>query len=210
MLKLEVLISGQMGNNVPVLYDDTSRKAIVFDPSFSTEIVLAFVQAEKLIVETILLTHGHFDHFAGLAFLNVNLPSKPKLGLHRDDLALFLDGGGSKKFRIPVELPAQPDFFIEDGKHFSLGEDTFEARSTPGHTPGSVVFYIPKLVTALCGDLIFYHGVGRTDLEGGSHEALVESIQRKVFTLPMDTVLIPGHGELTTVQEEIAKNPFIT
>jgi hydroxyacylglutathione hydrolase len=210
MLMLKVLLSGQMGNNVPILYDEVSREAIVFDPSFSPEIVLTFIQAEKLTVETIFLTHGHVDHFAGLAFLNANLPAKPKLGLHRDDLSLFLDGGGAKKFRIPVELPDAPDFFMEDRQHFSLGESTFEARTTPGHTPGSVVFYIPELATALCGDLIFYHGVGRTDLEGGSQAALVDSIKQQVFTLPLDTVLVPGHGDFTTVQEEIINNPFIS
>lgn len=208
-LKLEVLVCGQMGNNVPILFDDVTKEAVIVDPSFSPDMVLAYLQEHKLNVRKIFLTHGHVDHFAGLAYLKANLPEKPEVGLHRDDLALFLDGGGGKKFRIPVDLPAKPDFFIENGQHFTLGKGEFEARTTPGHTPGSVIYFIPELATAICGDLIFYHGVGRTDLEGGSHASLVESIQRQVFTLPAETVLIPGHGDFTSVKEEIANNPFL-
>ena len=207
--KVWVISTGMMGNNVCIVMDEDHREAIVVDPSFEPEIVLDFLQYHELSVPMILLTHGHFDHFVGVNYLMTMLPQKPKLGIHRDDLALMLDGGESKGLNIPLLPPGEPDFFLEDQQVLTLGDISILVRLTPGHTPGSVIFYMADLKTAICGDLIFRHGVGRTDLLGGSETALLSSIRSHVFTLPPDTRLIPGHGEETTVQEEMQNNPFL-
>ncbi len=208
-LQIKVFQTGQLGNNVCLLYEETSRKAIVFDPSYEPQVVLTFIQENILMVESILLTHGHFDHFAGAAFLLSNLGNSPRLGMHAGDLDLLRDGGGSKEFHMPVFLPRDPDFFVSHGQALMFEQHAIQVISTPGHTQGSVVYYVPELETVICGDLIFYHSVGRTDLYSSSPSALVESIRTKIFTLPSQTRLIPGHGPLTSVAEEIANNPYV-
>ena len=207
-LKLEVMVTGPLNNNVSILYDDATNKSLVFDPSFGPEALLDFIQQHGLIVESILLTHGHFDHFAGVRWLESKLPQRPALGMHRNDLELMRKGGASKNFYMPVPPPDDPDFFVEDGQVLHLGTYPIEVRLAPGHTAGSVIFFIEDLDCAVCGDVIFYHGIGRTDFEGGDYDTLIMSIERQVFTLSPETRLIPGHGEETTVREEITYSPF--
>ena len=208
-LQLNVLCSSQMGNNVVILHDETTRRAIIIDPSFDPEDVLAFVKENSLTVDMILFTHGHFDHFAGLAYLLAKLLPVPKVGLHKADLALWQVGGGSLHFRIPIDHPADPDLYLSDEQTFELGNEGITVRHTPGHSPGSVIFYIESLKTAVVGDLIFKQGIGRTDLDGGSFDELKTSIETRVFTLPAETKLIPGHGPMTTVESEMRLNPYV-
>ncbi|MDP3683226.1 MAG: MBL fold metallo-hydrolase [Ignavibacteria bacterium] len=208
-IKIKVFSTGPLGNSVVFLIDEESREAIVVDPSYEPEIALDFINEQELKVKMILLTHGHFDHFAGVNYLNSKLLKKPKMGMHRDDLELLRDGGGSKEFHMPVLPPDDSDLFLEDKMELMLGDAAIQVRLAPGHTAGSVVFYIAAAKTAVCGDVIFYHSVGRTDMAGGSHERLIESIRKQVLTLPPETRLIPGHGEETTVREEMLYNPFL-
>lgn len=208
-IKVWVFSTGQLSNNVVFLIDEESKDAIVVDPSYEPEIMLDFINDEQLKVKMILLTHGHFDHFAGVNYLISKLPEKPQLAMHRDDLELLKDGGGSKEFHMPVLPPNDPDIFLEDQTEMKFAGASIQVRLAPGHTPGSVIFYVPDAKTAICGDVIFFHSVGRTDMAGGSHETLIESIRKQVLTLPQDTRLIPGHGEETTVREEMLHNPFL-
>jgi len=208
-IKVWVFSTGQLSNNVVFLIDEESKETIIVDPSYEPEIMLDFINDEQLTIKMILLTHGHFDHFAGVNYLISKLPEKPQLAMHRDDLELLKDGGGSKEFHMPVLPPDDPDIFLEDQMELKFAGASIQVRLAPGHTPGSVIFYIPDVKTAICGDVIFYHSVGRTDMAGGSHEALIESIRKQVLTLPQNTRLIPGHGEETTVHEEMLHNPFL-
>ncbi len=207
-LQIKEFCSSPLENNVILLFDDTG-KSILFDPSFVIEDVYEFIKNKKLSVEKILFTHGHFDHFAGLAFLLSKISPAPQVGLHPADLEIWRDGGGSRHFRMLINPPCDPDLFLEDGQKIALGESQVEVRHTPGHSPGSVTFYIPNLKTALVGDLLFHRGIGRTDLDGGNFQALKNSVHTQIFTLPVDTVLIPGHGPHTTVKEEMENNPFV-
>ncbi len=192
-----------------LVFDDSTKECFLFDPSFGIEDVLKVTEQEKLTVKAVLFTHGHFDHFAGLSYLLSKLPNEPKIGLHADDLAIWRDGGGSKQFRALIEPPCDPNLMLEDGQHLDLGKSEIEIRHTPGHSPGSVIYYIPDSSTAIVGDLIFHRGIGRTDLDGGSFKALKESVQTQVFSLPPGTRLIPGHGPDTKVAEEMKSNPYV-
>jgi len=209
-IKVHLLSSGPLENNVIILEDEETREGIIFDPSFSPEETLSLVENEKIRISSILFTHGHFDHFAGLSYLLAKIYPTPRVGLHAADLKLWREGGGSVQFRIPIDLPTDPDFLLEHGQQLPLGKDTIEVRHTPGHSPGSVIFHIPSIKTAIVGDLIFRHGVGRTDLDGGSFADLKNSIETQVFTLPAETILIPGHGPKTTVAEEMRSNPYVS
>ena len=207
-LKIDTFTSSMMSSNVVILHDDETRHAIIMDPSFEPEQVLTFINNNSLSVEMILCTHGHFDHFAGLAYLLTKLHPKPKVGLHESDLALWRAGGGAVHFRIPIAVPEDPDIFLTENQTIHLGDGQIQIRHTPGHSPGSVVFYMESLHTAVVGDLIFHQGVGRTDLPGGSFEVLKNSIITQIFSLPPQTVLIPGHGPFTTVESEMQLNPY--
>jgi glyoxylase-like metal-dependent hydrolase (beta-lactamase superfamily II) len=208
-LNLKVFCTGPLQNNVILITDEFSKESILIDPSLDPEAVARYIVKEGLILKFILFTHGHFDHFAGLSYLSSKIYPGPKTGLHKDDLNLWQDGGGSRQFRVPINIPGDPDFFLDHGQKVMLAGHEIEVRHTPGHSPGSVIFYIQECQTALVGDLIFHLGVGRTDLDGGSFKALKQSILTQVFTLPPDTVLIPGHGPETTVAEEMESNPYL-
>jgi glyoxylase-like metal-dependent hydrolase (beta-lactamase superfamily II) len=208
-LKLRLQISGPLENNVIILQDEDSGEGMLFDPSFDPGKVLSVIENDKISITTILFTHGHFDHFAGLAFLLTSLKTAPRIALHPGDFDLWQQGGGSIQFRIPIEFPANPDLQLEHGQRLTLGKHEVEVRHTPGHSPGSVIFHIPVIQTAIVGDLIFHHGGGRTDLDGGSFAALKKSIETQVFTLPPGTILIPGHGPNTSVAEEMRYNPYV-
>jgi glyoxylase-like metal-dependent hydrolase (beta-lactamase superfamily II) len=108
-----------------------------------------------------------------------------------------------------MDIPGDPDLILKSGEKISLGESEIEVRHTPGHTPGSVTFYIQKLHAAFVGDLIFHRSIGRTDLDGGSFHTLKNSVKTQIFTLPEETTLFPGHGPATTVKEEMETNPFV-
>lgn len=208
-LQIKVFCAGPLQNNVILIFDDSSKECFLFDPSFGIEEILRILDQEKLKVKAVLFTHGHFDHFAGLSYLLSKLPTEPEIGLHADDLAIWRDGGGSRQFRALIEPPCDPNITLKDGQHLILGKSEIEIRHTPGHSPGSVIYYVPDLNTAIVGDLIFHRGVGRTDLDGGSFKSLKESVHSRVFTLPPETILIPGHGPNTTVAEEMEYNPYV-
>ena len=208
-LKLQLVNTGPLDNNMILLFDEESKQGVIFDPSFDPDQMLQVVTDQKIAVDSILFTHGHFDHFAGLAYLLAKLTPTPKVGLHKSDLKIWQEGGGSVHFRIPIDLPPDPDLMLEHGQKIPIGKFEIQVRHTPGHSPGSVIFYIPSLSTAVVGDLIFKQGIGRTDLDGGSFPELVNSISTQVFSLPAQTVLIPGHGPNTTVADEQKYNPYV-
>jgi glyoxylase-like metal-dependent hydrolase (beta-lactamase superfamily II) len=207
-LEFKVFTLGQMQNNTIVLYDQEIKKGLIIDPSFQNQPILDFVNEKELEIEMILCTHAHFDHFAGVPFLAESLKPRPKIAINKKDLTRWKDGGGSKEFNFLLQLPEDPDIFLSDGERILLGASEIEIREVPGHSPGSIIFYAPTLGVAFCGDAIFRENIGRTDLADGNHEQLLASIRKQVFTLPDNTVLIPGHGKSTTVSHEKEFNPF--
>ena len=208
-LQIKAFSLGQLQNNIFVIFDESTKEAIIVDPSFQNQPILDFVNESSLVVKLILCTHAHFDHIAGVALTAESLTPRPKIALNQKDLALWLDGGGSKHFNFLIKLPPQPDQFLTHGQILLLGKDQLEIREVPGHSPGSIILYIPSLKTALCGDAIFRESIGRTDLADGDHELLLSSIRAQVFTLPDETVLLPGHGASTTVAHEKRFNPYL-
>jgi glyoxylase-like metal-dependent hydrolase (beta-lactamase superfamily II) len=208
-LQIKEFSLGQLQNNTFVIFDESSKQAMIVDPSFQNQPILDFVKETSLAVESILCTHGHFDHFAGVALTAESLTPRPQILLNEKDLALWEGGGGSKQFNFLIKLPPRPDQFITHGQVLQLGKEQLQIREVPGHSPGSVILYIPTLKTAICGDAIFRESIGRTDLEDGDHELLLTSIREQIFTLPDETVLLPGHGAHTTVAHEKRFNPYL-
>jgi len=208
-LKILTLQLGPMENNTYLVADEQTGKAVVIDPSFDSDIVLTEAKKHGWSLEGIWLTHAHFDHIAGVKSL-VDSSSNPlPVGLHPEDLALWQQGGGARTFGLHVDPGPAPEILFSDKQQLQLGESTLQVRHTPGHTAGHVIFYAAADTTVFCGDVIFYHGVGRTDLPGGNHSLLLQSIRDCILNLPGQTRLLSGHGPETTVEEEAAENPFL-
>ncbi len=198
---------GPMQNNTYLLYNPETNQAAVVDPTFDSQKVAEKIFNDKIELTQIWLTHAHFDHVAGVR-LFTQFSDHVDLYLHPDDLDLYRGGGGAGDFGIQMPLLPEPNHWFEHHQKIALGSEIVEIRHTPGHTPGSVTIYAPQAQAALVGDLIFYEGVGRTDLAGGSSTKLMRSIYTQIFNLPKETRLLSGHGDETSVEHELEFNPF--
>jgi hydroxyacylglutathione hydrolase len=211
LMPLEI-VSIQLGpleNNSYLLADPIIRQAVVIDPSFESRIILEEASRRDWRISAIWLTHAHFDHIAGIADLQLDRETPLPVGLHRSDLPLWQQSGGARLFGLEIDPGPVPTLEFTHGQILRLGEQSLEVRHTPGHTPGHVIFYSHENSAAIVGDLIFYRGVGRTDLPGGNHSVLLHSIREQILTLPPSTRLLSGHGAETTVEEERDFNPFL-
>ena len=208
-LKTLPFIFGPLQNNTILIYDLSNSEAAVIDPAMNCGLLLDTIVANNLHIKYILMTHGHFDHFGGLSQLLEKFPGKIDICLHKDDFLLWKSKGNANEFGFDLATPPDPSILVEDRQILKLGEEEIEVRYTPGHTPGHVVYYSKTAQTVFCGDLIFDHGVGRTDLAGGDFNRLARSIHEQIFPLPDETRLICGHGPETTVGTEKKENPFI-
>ncbi len=208
-LEIVSLALGPMENNTYLIADTETREAVVVDPSFDSQIVLEEAKRRNWKLTAIWLTHAHFDHIAGVKLLSEAFQPRLPVGLHPDELPLWKQGGGGRIFGMHVDPGPEPALHFEHEQTLCLGKHEIEVRHTPGHTPGHVIFYSSEAGVVLCGDLIFYHSVGRTDLPGGNLEDLLQSIHTQILTLPPTTRLLSGHGLETTVEEEKKENPFL-
>lgn len=204
-MTIDTIIVGPLEVNCYILACATGE-AVVIDPGDDAEIILQRITSKKLTVRHILLTHGHFDHIGATAALKK--ATGAPVHVHRDDLGLIHEASAHAAFfGLPVSEPFTIDSFIADGDEIIWGSLTAKVLTTPGHSRGSVCYLTDRDV--FVGDTLFSRGIGRTDLFGGSHQQLLQSIQEKLFTLPEDVNVYSGHGPKTTIGREKKYNPFI-
>lgn len=208
MLTALVFPLGPLQTNVWLIADEEGNAAVI-DPAWESRIILQEAARRHWRIGQIWCTHAHFDHIGGIPELMEAVHPPPLLALHPDDRPLWEAQGGAPLFGVAIPSLPAPTLALQDGLLLTLGRHTFAVRHTPGHTPGHCVFYCAEAGLCLCGDLIFRHSVGRTDLPGGEWEKLVQSIRSQIFPLPPATRLLPGHGPETTVEEEKWNNPFV-
>lgn len=201
---------GAIENNTYLVAEPLSGSAAVVDPSFDIQPVADEIRRRGWSLTAIWLTHAHFDHIAGVGDLLHALGSTAPVALHPADLPLYHNGGGARLFGFTLSQLPEPKIFLAHDQHILLGAHSLQVRHTPGHTAGHVIFYSADENAAFCGDLIFYHGIGRTDLPGGNYANLEKSIRSQVYVLPPATRLLSGHGPETTVGEESRHNPFVS
>lgn len=206
-MRMVRIMVGAIATNCYIVSDENTKKAFIVDPGGSPEKIKNKVAEANLMVEAILLTHGHFDHVMAVDELREFYGVKVYLGEAEKEVITDPTLNVSAMFGKPMATTA--DVFVKDGEVLQIAGFQIQVIATPGHTKGGVCYYLKEQDVAFSGDTIFQCSVGRTDFPGGSQGELSRSIREKLFVLPEDTQLFPGHGDSTVVSYEKKYNPFV-
>ena len=207
-LKTIIVQVTPFAQNASIIYCNETKKCAFVDPGGDIELLLNKAKGNDLIPEKILLTHGHIDHAGGASelseILNINIegPSiedKFLLDSLKDQGEMF---GMQSRNCIP-------NLWLQDGDIVTVGQISLDVYFCPGHTPGHVIFYAKESKVALVGDVLFQGSIGRTDLPGGNHQDLIDSIVNKLWPLGDDVKFIPGHGDVSNFGVERQTNAFV-
>jgi len=205
-MKYKIIVVGALETNCYLAYCDKTRDCAIVDPGAQSELIFPEIYEAGFKPVMIINTHGHIDH------TGANRDMKDKFGvpllIHAADSALL---GRSQSLELSLFLAAKDsppaDKTFADGDEIKIGHCRLRVLHTPGHTPGSVSLLADEFL--LSGDTLFFEGVGRTDLPGGSQKQLEESIRTKIMTLPDGLLVLPGHGPHTTIGDERGNNSFL-
>ena len=206
MLKLEKHICGPLANNVYLWYDQTSGEAMIIDPAIGSEQLSEHIGSLDLTLKYIVNTHGHFDHTFNNRFFKHAFPDAALLIHKADAFMLKAQTEMASMFGFDADSSPEPDGFLDEFTALGLGGFELKILEVPGHSPGGIAIMYGHDVVA--GDALFEGSIGRTDLPGADHNQLLNSVIQKLFTLPHDTRVHPGHGPSTSVKSEKAGNPF--
>lgn len=212
MLKVETFIFNPFSENTYVVFDDESKDACIIDPGcyeyFEKQELAEYISNNKLFIKYLFNTHGHIDHVLGNNYVMSNY--KPNFYYPRGDLFLLdLLEMQASSFNIKLETKIQPENFFSEELELSIGQIKLNFIHTPGHSPGEYCIFIPQEKVCFTGDVLFNESIGRTDLWEGSYKDLHTSILSKLYSLPNETIIYPGHGETSTIQHEKTHNPFV-
>lgn len=209
-LQIETVESMPFGENTYIVWRPGSTEALVVDPGLEPELILEVLQEQSLTVAAILNTHGHADHIGGNAMMKQAFPAAPVvIGVNEKHLLVDANANLSAPFGMPIVSPPA-DRTVVEGETIEYAGITLTVHEIPGHSPGHVVFvYRDTPCIVLGGDVLFRESIGRTDFPGGSFEKLAQGIREKLYVLPGDTVIYPGHGPVTTIAHERQANPFV-
>ncbi|HEX2607752.1 MAG TPA: MBL fold metallo-hydrolase [Flavisolibacter sp.] len=211
MLTVQRFTFNPVQENTYVLYND-KRQCCIIDPGcyFASEEqeLIQFITGNQLEPIYLLNTHCHLDHIFGNRFVHKTYGLE--LYLNKQEKPVLEYGPTSgQAWQMPFDNYDGPLHFLDEGDVVRIGDDELHVLFTPGHSPGSISFYSKEAKWVISGDVLFQGSVGRTDLPGGSFTILEESIKTKLYTLPADTVVYPGHGDSTTIADEMKGNPFV-
>lgn len=220
-------VTGGIETNCYLLYGAESKEAALFDVAGPIDTLLNFINENELTIRYFFITHGHYDHVIGLPDIKDQFPDA-KVCVNRLDYNdmftqkewaienlgadfidyLLSDPERKKIYDFEMESFGEPDIFIEDGQIFELGHSKIRAIHSPGHSPGSVCFFIDGKLFS--GDVLFYRTVGRVDGQNSSREDQIKSVQRLYKIIPDETIVYPGHGQFTDIGSEKKENKKIT
>jgi hydroxyacylglutathione hydrolase len=203
-----ILPVGPLQCNCSIIGDETTHEAMVIDPGDEIEDILALIRKHHLQVKQIVITHAHIDHVGGAMKLRAVTGAPILLNQNDYDLLQMLDAQATW-VGVPPPGKVEIDHSVSTGDIISAGSHTAQILHTPGHTEGSICLYFAADKKLIAGDTLFAGSIGRTDLPGGSTQKIMRSLHDTVLALPDETVVVPGHGELTTIGEERESNPFL-
>ena len=208
-MKVAIIPVTPFQQNCTLLVCEQTKQAALVDPGGDIELILEAVKEQGVVLEKILLTHGHIDHCGGTAQLAQEC-GLPVEGPHVDDRFLIDDlPEQGLRFGFPALQSFTPTRWLAGGDSVRFGNEELQVRHCPGHTPGHVIFFSQAHRLALVGDVLFSGSIGRTDLPRGDHAALIRSIREQLWPLGKDVTFIPGHGPTSTFGEERISNPFV-
>jgi hydroxyacylglutathione hydrolase len=204
----EILPVGPLQCNCSIIGDDATSEAMVIDPGDDIADVLAIVGKHNLHVRQIVITHAHIDHVGGAMKLRA-ATGAPILLNHNDYTLLKMLDLQAAWIGMKSPGKVEIDHSLAEGDKVQAGPLLADVMHTPGHTEGSICLYFPLEKKLIAGDTLFAGSIGRTDLPGGSFDKIIESLHTKLLALPDETVVVPGHGPITTIGEERESNPFL-
>lgn len=203
---LEKIPAGVYAVNCYILGDEKTDKAAVIDPGGDVDRIMEVLENNDLKLEYIILTHAHGDHVGGVEELREKTGAP--VYMHKNDLYMLKDTNANHSAAMggPV-VETEADQFVNDGDVIQLGDLNLSIIHTPGHTQGGICIQVENVV--FTGDTLFANSIGRSDLDGGNHQQLVDAIKNKLFVLNEDLTVLPGHGPATTIRIEKITNPYV-
>ena len=206
-IKIGRMAIGSYQTNCYFVYREDDKKAVVIDPADNGAQIYSALERNGFTVEAILLTHGHFDHIWGSNELRE--VSGAKIYALDEEKVLCEDVKYNLSAMVGRAYTVVPDEYVREGQVLTFDNMDFKVIATPGHTIGSCCYYVEKAGILISGDTLFQESTGRTDFPTGSMSSIVRSIREKLFILPDETKVYPGHGDSTTIAYEKKYNPFV-
>lgn len=209
ILEWNQLPLGPLQTNCYILSKENNT-CLIFDPGEESDKLSSYIQKANLKPLAIILTHAHFDHIGAVDDIReeYNIP----VYIHEKEADWLLDPAlnGSSRYEMIPDISGKPaDVIIKNEQEITMGDFTLQIYETPGHSPGSISIYVKDSGLVVAGDALFNGSIGRTDLPGGNHQQLLNSIHNKLLVLPEETIVLPGHGPATTIGQEMDTNPFL-
>ncbi|SER81141.1 MBL fold metallo-hydrolase [Psychrobacillus sp. OK032] len=209
MLNARTYPLGYIQTNCYII-SNAEKECLIFDPGGEGEKIISELRKLNLKPLAILLTHAHFDHIGAVD--DVRDTFRIPVYIHTSEKKWLLDpskNGSAKYAEIPSIVCKEADIILENDSNLKIGSFAMQLLHTPGHSPGSITYYFAEAGFAIVGDTLFQNSIGRTDLPSGNQAELMKSIHTKLLTLPESTIIYPGHGSATTIEDEMESNPFL-
>jgi hydroxyacylglutathione hydrolase len=212
MIEAAKFVFNPFSENTYILWDTNTFEAMIVDPgcsdSFEEDELSDFVSDKGLKIKYLVITHCHIDHILGINFIK-NKYNPEYLAPEADIYLLEMAGEQGAAFGVQCDAPLMPDRFLSEHSNLELGSSEIFPLFTPGHSPGEHCIYLKNESILISGDVLFHGSIGRTDLWDGDYSTLINSIKNRLFTLPDDTIVYPGHGDATRIGIEKKENPFV-
>ncbi len=205
-MKIQCNSIGALGTNCYFISNEETKETVIIDPADLGSDIIKIIEEQKLVPVAILLTHGHFDHVMAVN----ELREKYKISAYasEQEKELIQDREMNASVLAGVSYTMIPDGYLKDGEILTFTGFSIKVIHTPGHTIGSICYYLEEENALFSGDTLFHETVGRTDLATGSMEMIMDSIKHKLFVLPEETKVYPGHGYESSIGHEKANNPY--
>ncbi len=211
MLEIKSFTFNPYQENTYLIFDD-SKEAVVIDPgnyeAYENELISKFIDENKLQLKKIILTHCHIDHCLGNKYLNEKYGAELLIPFDERDLYKNVENIATL-FGFANYSHLDENEYLKEKDKIEFGDIKLDVLFLPGHSPGHLAFYFKNDNVCFSGDVLFYNSIGRTDLPGGDHDTLINSIKNKLFLLNPNTIIYPGHGQKTTLKNEMKDNPFL-